>query len=628
VPSCLHICTFCTNAERIGQKYRKLYTFVNIRIMKRFFGFTIFIALAAALALSVSAAVMTLSPNRNTIRGYDEVFGMMYEAIENGRESVDLSRLDMSEEDVVAIFGDVLMSSPEFFYIENSIRYYCRFTAAKTTVLQVNFQYKWKGDELARAKTRYKQELSYIVSMIDEGMSEAEKALAVHDYMIASYTYDESMGAFDAYSLLTKRKGVCQAYSLAYAAVLRALGMEAVVAVSHEMNHAWNMVKVDGKWYHVDLSHDDPAPDRPGRVLHENFLLCDESIGKTKEPHYGWQSTEKCDAGDYDGVFRGNITSAMVWSNGKWYYIDSDRNTLSVSDIQGSNTVDLYRFRDRWYVKGTTKTYWIGVFSGVSQFLGHIFVNTPYQVIIYSPRTGNINIFLEVDEGEHIYGSWVYKNTLEYMLSDSPSIDENTSTGIFEITTFSIEEAASPLPFTDVLRIDECYSAVKYVYERGLFKGVTAEKFAPDAALTRAMYVTVLGRLYGVDVSGYSHSEFTDVADGLWYTPYVVWASEIGLVNGVGDGRFNPTGEITREQVIKISAAFGRYINAGEQKTENTAIMYEDKDRISDWAYDSILYCAENGIIKNSGVLEPHKKATRAEAAGIIMKLAQLGRMK
>jgi|GEM_PF-1184091 len=592
-------------------------------MMKKFVYAVLLMITASLLALGASAAEYTVSGLRGTVKGYDEAFTMMYEAIDAGEESVDISGLGIGAEDLVGIYGDILNSSPEFFYLENSVSYMYHSSTPEKPVTKVKFRYKIEGDELAAAKTVYEQELYYIVSLFEDVPTDTEKALAVHDYIISSFTYDKEQANFDVYSLFRDRRGVCQAYSLAYVAVLRELGMEAVMVTSDEMNHAWNLVKVDGNWYHTDLSFDDPAPDRPGHVLHDNFLLSDESIALTHEPHYGWTSTVKCDSPDPDGIFRRSVESAMIWLDDEWYYIDREKMALVVSDFGGKYDFEMYHFDKKWYVEGKEKIYWVGIFSGVSTILGHIFVNTPDEIMIYSPRTGRINVFLEAEEGERFFGSRVYKNALEYMISDSPSVSETTRTEQFNITNFSPEDY-EPFPFEDVSRIDDCYLAVRYVYETGLFKGVSATRFAPDATLTRAMFVTVLGRLCGVDPEKYPASRFEDVNDGLWYTPYVEWAYDIGLVEGVGEGRFNPTGEITREQMLKISAALAERYGIGWVDTAGTIVLFDDRDMISDWAADSIVYCTAVGIIENSGELRPRDKASRAEAAVTVVRLHEL----
>lgn len=92
---------------------------------------------------------------------------------------------------------------------------------------------------------------------------------------------------------------------------------------------------------------------------------------------------------------------------------------------------------------------------------------------------------------------------------------------------------------------------VKFAYQHGLFQGTAADTFSPDEPMTRAMLVTVLWRMDGKpDTAG--GSSFTDVPRGQWYTEAVAWAAENGVVNGVGGGKFEPDGNVTREQIATI----------------------------------------------------------------------------
>jgi len=577
------------------------------------------------LTVSVSAnTTHTVSPYRETIRDYDAVFTAIYGAMADGMDSVDLSRYRMEADSVVQIYSDVLLASPELFYADNTITYYYN---SYGYVTEVTFRYRMEPAEREEAVQRYEQEIDYIVSLVEEepALSEAEKALFVHDYLIASYAYDKEEANYDVLSLLRDREGVCQAYSLAYIAVLRELGMDAVMVTSEEMNHAWNLVKVDGIWYHVDLSFDDPSPDRMGRVLHENFLLDDEGIRQTPTPHSGWSSSVECLSASFTGNIWHGVTSRMIGINGQWYYIDPDTMTLSVSDFDGSNRSDLYRFQERWTTAESAGAYYVGVFSGLSEFLGYLFINTPHEILIYNPENGRVNVYLEHIEGGRLFGSGIFKNRLEYLLTESPDSTE-FRIDTFEITDFEEATFGSPLPFNDVLRIDPYYASVKFVYSRELFRGVSPTKFAPDAYLTRAMFVTVLGRLCEADPSPYAEVTFEDVENDQWYSPYVEWAADIGIVNGVGGNRFDPFGEITHEQMYRIIAMCGEYLGAGTMETDHALILYEDRAEISDWAFGSVAYCRVNGLISEAfeRCLYPSEPATRAEAADIIRKFALL----
>lgn len=594
--------------------------------MKKFFiAFSGFFTalLLSIMAVAVSAgSTYTVSPYRDMIRNYDGAFVKIYEAMVSGAEFADLSPYKIDTNEVVQIYTDVLMSSPELFYADNTVTY---FYNQRGYVTKVEFTYTMGPEEREEASRIYEQEVDYIVSLVDPALSEAEKALFVHDYLIASYSYDVEESNFDALSLFRERNGVCQAYSLAYMAVLRELDIDVVMVTSDEMNHAWNLVEIDGSWYHVDLSFDDPAPDRMGRVLHENFLLDDEGIKNTPTPHYGWGSSVRCLSKSWGNPIWQGGTSRMICLDRQWYYIDPKTMSLAVSAFDGSRRSDVYRFRERWTASYEGDSYYVGVFSGLSECLGYLFVNTPYDIIIYSPKTGFSNVYLENNSEQKIFGSTIYKYSLEYYAADSPD-GERSYVETFEITDFTEQKFGEALPFTDISRLDTYYASVKFVYSRGLFRGVSSTKFAPDAYLTRAMFVTVLGRLCEVDVSLYEDVTFEDVEAGQWYSPYVEWAASIGIVNGVGDNRFDPLGEITHEQMYKIVALCGEYLDAGVMDTEGALILYEDRTKISDWAFESVAYCKVNGLISETFAhkIYPTSKSTRAEAADIISKFAIL----
>ena len=186
------------------------------------------------MSLAVSANTVTASPYRDTIPGYDEAYLRMYEAIDGAEKSADLSDLKLKDTELVQLYSDIVASCPEFFYLDSRVAYSYIPQGMKKVVTTVNFVYRMEGEMLEQARQEYETELTYIVSLVNPSMNETEKALWVHDYLIASYAYDESQTIFDAHSLFTQRTGVCQAYSLAYAAVMRELGVEAVMVTSPE----------------------------------------------------------------------------------------------------------------------------------------------------------------------------------------------------------------------------------------------------------------------------------------------------------------------------------------------------------------------------------------------------------
>ena len=125
-----------------------------------------------------------------------------------------------------------------------------------------------------------------------------------------------------------------------------------------------------------------------------------------------------------------------------------------------------------------------------------------------------------------------------------------------------VSASASVTRFVDVPAGAWYADAVEYVAANGLMDGVGGRCFAPNDALTRAMFVTVLGRLVQINEADYTSVSFTDVTPGSWYAPYVEWAAQQNIVNGMSSGRFEPNTPITREQMATIIA---RYVQSTEK---------------------------------------------------------------
>ena len=170
------------------------------------------------------------------------------------------------------------------------------------------------------------------------------------------------------------------------------------------------------------------------------------------------------------------------------------------------------------------------------------------------------------------------------------------------------------LPFTDVSDTKNYYDAVRYVYEKGLMNGVSEDRFAPDATLTRAMVVTTLYRIEKEPFVSRTGT-FLDVQSGMWYTQAVEWAAENGIVLGYGSGRFGPQDPVTREQLAAILsryAAFKGY--ACEKRAALDGIL--DGTKASAYAQDAVRWALAYTILDTDGAyLRPRENATRAEVA-------------
>ena len=166
-------------------------------------------------------------------------------------------------------------------------------------------------------------------------------------------------------------------------------------------------------------------------------------------------------------------------------------------------------------------------------------------------------------------------------------------------------------------------AAIDYADMRSLMNGTGNSAFRPSGTLTRAMFVTILGRMAGVREADYPGTSFRDVAAGTWYAPYVEWGARKGIVNGVGDGAFEPDSPVTREQ---MAALIARYADSAQLQLPagvGARSAFRDAGRISGWAFDSVERMRETGLLNGDtqGNFNPLSGATRAEAATVFMRL-------
>ena len=177
-------------------------------------------------------------------------------------------------------------------------------------------------------------------------------------------------------------------------------------------------------------------------------------------------------------------------------------------------------------------------------------------------------------------------------------------------------------PFTDVKSTDWFYDAVRYAGEKGFFSGTSATTFEPYGTMTRGMFVTVLGRMAGVNAGDYTGGTgFSDVPETAYYAPYVAWAARYGITGGTGDGKFSPNAFINRQQ---MAAFFVRYFEAFGVKYEtgaNITTTPADLDTVAPYARDAVLKLWKQGLLNGDGVnFSPTGSATRAQASTLCMR--------
>lgn len=160
------------------------------------------------------------------------------------------------------------------------------------------------------------------------------------------------------------------------------------------------------------------------------------------------------------------------------------------------------------------------------------------------------------------------------------------------------------------------YDSILRCADCGWMIGVSDTKFAPKQSMTRAMFVTVLARVSGADLSQYTGTAFADVPAGTWYSAGVSWAAANGIVNGVSPTAFQPNRAITRQEIAVIFVRYSNYIGRILPRVRDGK-LFADARQCADFALDAVYTLYRSGVVNGvpGNKFNPLANASRAECA-------------
>ncbi len=229
-------------------------------------------------------------------------------------------------------------------------------------------------------------------------------------------------------------------------------------------------------------------------------------------------------------------------------------------------------------------------------------------------QTGNLYAVYVDDAGKV---EWITKS----------SYDASLKAVVFETGHFSVYGVGykNPAPaFTDIHN-HWATDNILFAASRGLLSGTSDTTFSPNTGMTRGMFVTALGRLAGINPDSYKTGKFTDVKADAYYAPYVNWAAQNGIVEGVTATTFAPDTNINREQMAVIMANYAKKLGYDLPKTLQ-AVTFADNAQISSWAKNAVRAMQQAGILagKNGNRFDPKGTATRAEVATVLRRFVEI----
>ena len=309
---------------------------------------------------------------------------LIVEGIKAGQTNIDVSELGLTRDDINnGAVKSIINSHPEFISLSGGYTYW----TSGSSITKIAFTYLTNAKEEQQELDAALQEVK---SKIDtSGMSDEEIVLAYHEYLTSTvaYAYEDYFNGtiaanhgYDMYGALVKHSCVCQGYAETMFYLLREAGLSCAIASSENINHAWNIVKIHGKWYHIDATWDDPVWDMPGRSYHDYFLVSFDTMNKntlinhTKDrtdmvvsAQWGDTYTTAVDTTYESGKFWNGIKKTIFYKDGYWYSISegSSKTSFNINKYQYSTNINkvLYSGIAKW----TTPSggYYPGVYSSI-----------------------------------------------------------------------------------------------------------------------------------------------------------------------------------------------------------------------------------------------------------------------
>lgn len=210
---------------------------------------------------------------------------------------------------------------------------------------------------------------------------------------------------------------------------------------------------------------------------------------------------------------------------------------------------------------------------------------------------------------------------------DDSAYDTGRGSMIYITNHFSIYGVSYTAPSASFKDISFHWykESIDYGVGRGLFGGITDTTFAPDTAMTRAMLVTALGRLAGVDTKAYTTSSFIDVIPGSAFQPYIEWAYKKGIMQGTDNGKFEPERAITREEIAVIFANYSK-VTGYTLPVTREATTYADAFSISSTYKTAVMNLQQAGVMMGgtNNFFNPKSDATRAEVSAMLHRYIKL----
>ena len=359
-------------------------------------------------------------------------------AWDNHETKIEFGSIKVQTSDYKRIYYELLYTNPEYFYVSSYIYY--QYSGAYVTRATVTYESD-DVNTINKQKSEYAQAIEAFKKTVDNSWSDLEKIIYINNYICRACEYDKTIkkdNIYDAYGALVNHTAVCEGYSMAFKALADQVGISSCLVSSDSLGHAWNMVKLNGKYYMLDVTWDDSEGDFRG--ISTQYLLKSLSwfnssagghvandykikgIGPDPSAANDTQYDKASWSGRYNYIFLVNGGLYGTDGSGKIVKYSCDGKTVSIE----RELIDLSE--KKWIIKGKGSYYTVQTGLVVSSLGDKLYYSLPESIMQYNVKTGESKEVYTLTDNEKsnnvIYGIAItYDNKLKYFIANDVNYD-------------------------------------------------------------------------------------------------------------------------------------------------------------------------------------------------------------
>ena len=365
---------------------------------------------------------------------------LLAERLVNGWTNLDeqiyIYDLKINTNDIVDLYFKIAYENPRLYYVAKHSFSWNKDNLDNVAYIMPTYT-ETDASTVQSTLGGIDEETENILFLINDNMSDFEKVMTVHDYIVLNYEYDLAEQVNDTSMMVTKC-GMCEGYSSVFKLIMDKLGIECSYTSSDKMGHAWNLVKIDGEWYHIDVTWDDPTYNRFARADHQYALLSTNAISNLPKPHHDFDLGEiSADSVIYDNAEWHNSNSAMVYLKGDMYFVDG----TDLISLGGKTVYTGLDGGDGFWNIDTNKGYRGACYSGLSEYNGELYFATDTGISVYNPDSDEIRAEFNIP---YTFGMYIHNNTLYHAKFAQYNVTDTTTGEVTSIVRF-VEGGSVPL---------------------------------------------------------------------------------------------------------------------------------------------------------------------------------------